>query len=65
MHHENKKVWWVDKAVWVMLVAYIAGIVFLYVQDQQANLYLFLITVTLLFILGMLIAIAYMIAMKE
>jgi amino acid transporter len=61
----NKKVWWIDKAVWVMLLAYIIGILYTYVADKQANLFAFLNTMTLLFILGMVIAIAYLIAMKE
>ena len=61
----NKKVWWIDKAVWVMLLAYVIGIVFLYLEGKEANLFGFLNTMTLLFILGMVIAIAYLIAMKE
>ena len=61
----NKKVWWIDKAVWVMLLAYIIGIAFMYLEGKQANLFSFLNTLTLLFILGMVIAIAYLIAMKD
>lgn len=61
----NKKVWWIDKAVWVMLLAYVIGIAFLYLEGNEANLFAFLNTLTLLFILGMLIAIAYLMAMKE
>ncbi|MBW2965451.1 hypothetical protein KY363_08395 [Candidatus Woesearchaeota archaeon] len=60
----NRKVWWIDKAVWVMLLAYIIGILLLYVEDRQESLFAFLNTMTLLFILGMLIAVAYLIAMK-
>jgi hypothetical protein len=65
MAQSNKKVWWIDKAVWVMLLAYVIGILYLYVADKEANLFAFLNTMTLLFILGMLIAIAYMLAMRE
>jgi hypothetical protein len=65
MKISNRKVWWVDKAVWVMLLAYIIGIAFIYIEGNEANLFAFLNTMTLLFILGMLIAIAYMLAMKE
>jgi high-affinity Fe2+/Pb2+ permease len=61
----NKKTKWIDKAVWVMLLAYIIGILYLYIVGKQANLFIFLNTMTLLFILGMLIAVAYMIAMRE
>lgn len=61
----NKKVWWIDKAVWVMLLAYAIGIISLYIQGKQDNLFLMINTMTLLFILGMLIAIAYLIAMKD
>ncbi|MBW2971625.1 hypothetical protein KY359_01185 [Candidatus Woesearchaeota archaeon] len=61
----NKKVWWIDKAVWVMLLAYIIGILYTYIADKQENLFVFLNTMTLLFILGMVIAIAYLIAMRE
>jgi hypothetical protein len=65
MKHKNRKVWWIDKAVWVMGLAYLIGMAFLYIEGKEANLYMFLNTVTLLFILGMLIAIAYLIAMKN
>jgi hypothetical protein len=61
----NKKVWWIDKAVWVMLLAYAIGIISLYIQGNQDNLFLMINTMTLLFILGMLIAVAYLIAMKD
>ena len=61
----NKKVWWIDKAVWVMLLAYMIGIISLYIQGKQDNLFILVNTMTLLFILGMLIAIAYLIAMRE
>lgn len=61
----NKKVWWIDKAVWVMLLAYAIGIISLYVQGKQDNMFLLINTMTLLFILGMLIAVAYLIAMRE
>ena len=62
---QNKKVWWIDKAIWVMLVAYVTGIAFIYLEGNEANLFPFLNTMTLLFILGMIIAIAYMIAMRD
>ena len=62
---KNKKVWWIDKAVWVMLLVYIIGIGYTYLMDKQANMFLFINSVTLLFILGMLIAIAYLLAMKD
>jgi hypothetical protein len=65
MKTSNKKVWWLDKATWVMLLAYVIGILYLYVAGSEDNLFAFLNTMTLLFILGMLIAIAYMIAMRE
>ncbi|MFC1741802.1 hypothetical protein ACFL3V_04675 [Nanoarchaeota archaeon] len=61
----NKNVWWLDKAVWVMLLAYIIGIVFTYLEGNQDNLLNFLNTMTLMFILGILIAIAYLVAMKS
>jgi hypothetical protein len=61
----NKKVWWIDKATWVMGLAYLIGIAFLYLEGKQASLFNFINTLTLLFILGMVIAIAYLIAMKE
>jgi ABC-type transport system involved in cytochrome c biogenesis permease subunit len=62
---KNRKVWWIDKAVWVMLVAYIAGIAFLYLEGKEESLFAFLNTMTLLFMLGMIIAIAYMVAMRD
>ncbi len=65
MKVSNKKVWWIDKAVWIMFLAYIIGILLSYVSGRQENLFLMLNTMTLLFILGMLIAIAYLIAMRE
>jgi len=65
MAQSNKKVWWIDKAVWVMLLAYVIGILYLYVSGKEANMFSFLDTMTQLFILGMIIAIAYMLAMRD
>jgi len=65
MKQSNKKVWWIDKSVWVMLLVYVIGIGFLYLQGKQENLFIFINTITLLFILGMVIAIAYLIALRD
>jgi len=65
MKQSNKKVWWIDKSVWVMLLVYVIGIGFLYLQGKQDNLFIFINTITLLFILGMVIAIAYLIALRD
>lgn len=62
---KNKKLQWLDKTLWAMLAVYIIGIAYLLMKNMQANLLLFVNTITLLFILGLLAFIAYMIAMKE
>ena len=62
---KNKMTNLLDKAVWAMLLVYIIGIVYLLAIDRQANLFLFISTITPLFILGLVTFIAYMIAMKD
>ena len=63
---QNKKTrWWLGKAVWAMLLVYVICIVYLLAVDKQANLLLFINTITPLFILGMVTFVAYMVASKE
>jgi hypothetical protein len=65
MKPKNKKLQWLDKTLWAMLAVYIIGIAYLLIRNMQANLLLFVNTITLLFILGLLAFIAYMLAMRE
>ena len=62
---KNKMTRWLDKAVWAMLLVYIIGIVYLLLLNKQANLFLFISTITPMFILGIVTFIAYMIASRE
>ena len=61
----NKLTKWLDKTIWTMLLVYVIGIVYLLIIDRQANLFLFISTITPLFILGIVTFIAYMIAMRD
>ena len=65
MKPKNKRVKWLDRVIWVMLAVYMIGIAYLLMRKMQANLLLFVNTITLMFILGLVAFIAYMIAMRE
>ncbi|MBW2997714.1 hypothetical protein KY349_05225 [Candidatus Woesearchaeota archaeon] len=65
MKPKNKNTKWLDRVIWAMLAVYIIGIAYLLIRNMQANLLLFVNTITLLFILGLLAFIAYMLAMRE
>lgn len=62
---KNNLTQWLNKSIWAMFLIYIIGITYLLATDKQANLFLFISTITSLFILGLVTFIAYMIAMRE